>query len=458
MDASHALAAHAAAATFEHLPAAVVEATRRFVLSTLGSAIAGTGVRGCEPVFEQLAAWGGAAECTVLGAQVRLPAPHAALLNAIYAQQSDFDDVHDRALTRPYSIVVPVALAVAEQRGDISGRAFLAAVAVGADVTCRLGKAARAETMDWTRPTTLGVMGSAVAAAKLLGIDAGGIHHALGIAYSQVAGTSQAMIDRAMVKRVHPGFAARGAVTAAYLAARGLTAPDSPLEGPYGYFAMYERGRLDRAALLDDLGENYTGVEVTLKAYPSAGFVHASTDAALALVHRHGVRPDQIAAIRLLVTPLAYDLGARPFPPQQGSIGVAAFASVVYGAVTALLHGAVTLRNYGEEALLDPRVLRLARLTTVEVLRDAGRQYLAPATVEVKTTEGALHRETVTTVRGHPDCPMSWDEVVAKFRDCCAFGRPPLDRARQDALVDRVATLQDVGDMRALAVLLAAGG
>lgn len=456
MDASHTLAEHAATAAFERLPKAVVETTRRFVLNTLGSAIAGTGVRGCEPVYEQFVAWGGAPECTVVGAPIRLPAPHAALLNAIYAQQSDFDDVHDCALTRPYSIVVPVALAVAEQQGA-SGAAFLTAVAVGVDVTCRLGLAARAETMDWTRPTTLGTMGSAVAAAKLLGLDAAGIHHALGIAYSQVAGTSQAMIDRALVKRVHPGFSARAGVTAAYLAGRGITGPVSPLEGPYGYFAMYERGRCDRAALLDRLGEHYTGVEVTLKAYPSAGFVHAATDAALALVRRQGIRSDEVQAIRLWVTLLAYDLGARSFPPEQGSVGVAAFASVVYGVVTALIHGTVTLRNYTEEATSDPRVLRLVRLTTVEVLPNTGRQYLAPATLEVTTTAGAVYRETVTTVRGHPDNPLSWDDVVAKFRDCCAFGNPPLVQARQDALIDHVAALEELDDVRTLAVLLGAG-
>lgn len=456
MDAAANLAENAAAATFDRLPAAVVEATKRFTLSTLGSAIAGSAVRGCEPIVQLFAEWGGRPESTVIGAAERVPAPHAAFLNAMHVQASDFDDVHDGALVRPYSIVVPAALATAQRIGRVSGREYITAVAVGVDVTCRLGRAAQAGVMNWTRPSTLGVFGAAAAAARLLGLDSARTLDALGIAYSQVAGTSQAMIDRAMVKRVHPGFAARAGVTAALFAQRGITGPVHPLEGQYGYFSLYEGGHYDRALLLERLGTHWCGVEVTLKAYPSAGFVHAPTDGALTLAARHDIRPEQVRAIRLWVTPLAFDLGARPYPPEQGSVGVAAFASVAYGVATALLHRSVTLANYTEQAVVDPRALRLVALTSIEVQPGAEGRYLTPATIEIATADGACHRETVTAVRGHPDRPLTWEEVVAKFRDCCAFGAPPVDRPRREAVVTRVAALERLDDVGKLVAALGA--
>ena len=47
--------------------------------------------------------------------------------------------------------------------------------------------------------------------------------------------------------------AARGAVTAAFLAQDGVTGPFRPLEGEAGLFNFFERGEFDLAPLMDDL-------------------------------------------------------------------------------------------------------------------------------------------------------------------------------------------------------------
>src|SRR5262249_58220444 len=81
---------------------------------------------------------------------------------------------------------------------------------------------------------------------SLLGLDVPTTRDALGIAYAQAASNMQAVHDGALVKRMHPGFGARAGITAALLAARGLTGARHVLEGPYGYLHLYERGAYRR--------------------------------------------------------------------------------------------------------------------------------------------------------------------------------------------------------------------
>jgi 2-methylcitrate dehydratase PrpD len=454
MNVASELADYAAGASFETLSAEVVETCRRFTLNTLASALAGTAMTGCEAAVELFTEWGGTPESTVLGSTIRLPAPHAAMMNAMYAQGSDFDDIHDRALVRPFSIVVPAALAVAERIGEVSGPRFITAIAVAADVICRLGLASPLGKLRWARPTTLGTFGAAVAAAKLLNLDGSRILDAIGIAYSQVAGTTQPMIDRALVKRLQPGFAARAGVTAALLAERGISGPANSLSGQNGYFNLYEGGRFEAARITDRLGERNHCVDVGIKPYPCAAEVHGVIDATLAIVARHRISPERIEAIRVCVTPLVFDLGARPYPPADGSVAVAAFVSVGYAVATAIVHGSVGVANYSESAVVDPRALRLVTLTTAEATQGTGSQYFTPATVEIKMSDGQVHRETVTTVRGHPENPMTWDELVSKFRDCCGFAKPAMDSTDVRAIIECVDGLDGIADMRQLARLL----
>ena len=455
MDVAAELADHVAALRFESFSAELVPKIRAFTLSTLAGALAGTAVAGSQPIVEVFAELSGKRESTVLGLPVRVAAPEAALLNAMYAQAADFDDIHDRALVRPFSIAVPAALAMAERIGGVSGRDFITAISAAVDVTVRLGLAAPLTTLRWARPSTLGTFGAAVAAAKLLGLDGARTLDALGIAYSQAAGTTQAMKDGAVIKRVQPGFAARAGVTSAILAEHGVTGPANALEGQNGYFNMYEGGRYERSRITERLGTYNYAAEVAFKPYPCAAEVHGVLDATLALVREHTIVADDVRAIRIQVPPLVQDLGGRPYPPANGSVVGAALASVRYGAATAIVNGEVGLRNYSQAAVVDPRTLALVELTEVESAPVTGAQYFTPATVEITTTARQTFRKTVTTVHGHADDPLEWPEIVDKFRACATSAMPPIDSARQDSVIERVDALEELPDVGDIARLLA---
>jgi len=456
MDVAAELADHVAAMRFDDLSPDLVRTIRSFTLSTLAGALAGTAVAGSQPIVDVFAEWACKRESTALGLPYRMAAPEAALLNAMYAQAADFDDIHDRALVRPYSIAVPAALAMAERIGSVSGRDYITALAAAVDVTVRIGLAAPLTTLRWSRPSTLGTFGAAVAGAKLLALDGARTLDAIGIAYSQAAGNTQAMIDGALIKRLQPGFAARAGVIAAILAQRGVTGAANALEGQNGYFNLYEGGRYERQRITERLGSyNYAG-EVAFKPYPCAAEVHGVIDAALALVREYDIEADRVTAIRISVPPLVHDLGGRAYPPTDGSILGAALASVRYGAATAIVHRAVGLANYNDAAVADPRVLALIERIQVENSNVTGASYFTPATVEIATTDGPALRKTVSIVHGHADDPLSWTEIADKFRACASCGVPPVDVARQDRVIALIETLEHLRDVGEIARLLVA--
>jgi 2-methylcitrate dehydratase PrpD len=119
---------------------------------------------------------------------------------------------------------------VAEAR-DASGREFLLALLAGLEVEIKLGGAAAPVHYDagWHPTATLGIFGAAVAGAKALGLDRRGIAAAMGLAASCAAGLRENF--GTMTKPLHVGFAARNGLECAHLAASGVTAAASALDG-----------------------------------------------------------------------------------------------------------------------------------------------------------------------------------------------------------------------------------
>src|SRR3954471_5638985 len=95
-DLANDLASHAANARYADLPKQVVDATKKFILDTLGTALAGSNALGCQPVAHYFCEQGGSKQSTVwaFGGH-RIPAANAALVNSMLAHAIEFDDTHD---------------------------------------------------------------------------------------------------------------------------------------------------------------------------------------------------------------------------------------------------------------------------------------------------------------------------------------------------------------------------
>jgi 2-methylcitrate dehydratase PrpD len=144
----------------------------------------------------RLARWEAGGSATGLVGRRRFSPPSAALANGAAAHALDYDDVHDAARVHSGCVMLPALLATAEDAGGASGRDFLLAFAIGAELHARLGLAChRSLAAGWHPTTVFGPLAASLAAGRLLGLDPGRLRDALGIAFHQAGGSAQSAYD-----------------------------------------------------------------------------------------------------------------------------------------------------------------------------------------------------------------------------------------------------------------------
>ncbi len=439
-----ALAQWAAGLRYEDLPPAAVAQAKRLMLDTLAVAWAGTGADGVAPVRALALAQQGRPESVLWAFGERLPAPQAAFINGMTAAALDFDSVHDEATVHADIVVLPAVLALAE-RGRLSGREMLAAYVAGDEILVRLGLAVQ-RNPGWFYTSVLGVFAAAAAAGRALRLDARGIQAAMGVALSRAAGTQQPLIERSLTKRLQSAFAARDGVEAALLAQAGVSAPADLFAGQCGFEALYTG--LDEAIVLAGLGREYRFTSLTLKKYASCFCNHAPIEAALELVRRGGLRADDVADVRVRISPFMARLVGAPFAPGDNS-QVSAQFSVQYSVASALARGRFSADDIHPDAVADPVVQALAQRIRVDVDPVQPGKF-APATVTLRTRAGAELVATATELPGTPSHPMTDASLRDKAMVCFLSGARPLaagEAGRLMATIDRVETLTDMQDL-----------
>ncbi|MEW2359489.1 MmgE/PrpD family protein [Spirillospora sp. NPDC029432] len=422
------LAEFAAGVRDRGLPAELRADAARRVLDVLGNSLAATSERPAEAVGALVAEWGGNGRATAIGAGGRLPEPSAALLNGTLAHSLDFDDTHLPSVLHPSASVVPAALAVAESRGA-TGAALLDAIGAGIEIAVRVGMAGYDERLGNSvfferglhATAICGALGGAAAGAMLSGLPAGGIADAMGIASSMGSGLLEANRTGGTVKRIHCGWAAHAAVTAAGLARTGITGPPTVLEGRFGLLQAFCGDQADPEAMTRGLGEDWELPGIFFKPYPCNHFTHAGIDAALRLRARN-VDPAEIESIELgAPTAVLRTIGEPREDKIRPKSGYHAAFSGPYTVAAALLGGGglgLFHEDFTDAAAADPARLELA--AKVRCVPDARCDEIFPhqfpAVLRVRMRGGELLEERVDNNRGGPGNPLSAEELATKFR------------------------------------------
>lgn len=409
------------------VPADVAAAVRLHVLDTVGVAIAAIPLDTSQAVIAMMREQGGAPQSSVFGGGPRLPMASAAFANGVLAHSLDYDDTHLPSILHPSASVVPAAFAVAEHAGADAG-AFADAVAAGIEVCIRTGMAGydatRRQSMFFERgqhaTSICGALGAAAASARLLGLDADGIAHALGIAVSMGSGVLEGNRAGGTVKRMHCGWAAHAGVTAALLAARGITGAPTAFEGRFGFYQAWLSGEFDDTPLHAP-GE-WEIRRLHFKPYPANHFTHAAIDAAITL-RDAGLKPDDVESIRVCVAaPTVRTIGEPKGAKRAPATGYQAQFSGPY-TVAAALHGGgglgLGLDDFTDALAADPD--RRALMQRIEIVADPECDAIYPdefpAIVRVRTRDGRDLEAKVVQNRGGPGRPLTEDEVARKFRD-----------------------------------------
>jgi 2-methylcitrate dehydratase PrpD len=355
----------------------------------------------------------------VIGTNMCAEAPFAALANGTAAHSLELDDVVNAASLHPAVTIMSTALSAACLSG-CSGRELLEGIIAGYELTIKLGVALDpvAHYKRGFHPTgTCGTLGSALAAAKILKLDADGIARAVGIAGSQAAGSMEYSVDGSFTKRFHAGWASHSGLIAALLAREGFTGPISIIEGSQGFLHAYSSGS-DSKKVLAGWGDPYEVMKTSIKPYACCRYQQGSIDCILEIIKKNKLTEANIKKVEVSILKAGFALVAEPKDIKQNPQNILdAQFSMPFGAAIAIIHGSASLDQYNQENITSPKVKNLMhRVLCIEnpkIEKEFPRKW--PAQVEIVTLDGRSYQYGIEYPKGDPENPLSRDEIIEKF-------------------------------------------
>lgn len=460
MDAAVILASNIVNTKYEDIPAEALEMSKKLTLDILATAIAGSTAVGCRELVGLIKEWGGTEESTIIAYGCKVPAPNAAQANATMSHALEYDDTHDVTTLHVSTTVVPTALAMAERKGKLSGKEFLSAVTSGLDLSLRMSGATKPKTGlfydGWWNTSLYGYFSAAATAGKILGLDEEKMVNAFGIAYEQASGTIQCAFESALTKRMCPGFAARGGTVSALMAERGITGARNSLQGKAGLYTIFFSGGCDLDFLTSDLGKRFEGVNISFKPYPCCRLNHHFIDAALTLMKRHTLKPQDIAEVTAFVGQMVYDFICTPLKVKRKPRTVIdAQFSLPWAVATAIVRGKVLIEDFTAKAIKDATVIGMAHKVTPKLDDDlTGVRMIEPAIVEIRTNDGEVFSERVDFPYGSPQNPVDWEYIADKLRDCSLYAAKPIAKSNLEEVIEMVKHLEESDNVSSIIRLL----
>ncbi|MDR1573588.1 MAG: MmgE/PrpD family protein [Clostridiales Family XIII bacterium] len=442
---SEQIAAYYEGADQDAIPADVVYHAKECVLDYLGCAIGGASLESTQIVKKSLIPKDCTGPCSVVLNETA-PAEKAAFINAAAAHGLEMDDSNPHMGGHPAAPIISAALAIAEER-DASGLDFLRAVIWGYDLMARVALAAVPDTCferGWHPTAIFGIFGATVAASILRKMNAQQIVNALGVAGGFAAGNLECYADNSLTKRLNPGHAAYGAVTASSLAECGYVGPRWIFEGSCGFLHAYSDNAAP-ARMLESLDySEYPLLYTAFKPYASCRYTHSPIDSTLKIRNTHGVKPEDVEKIVVDVVSMAVRAVVEPKELKYNPNNIAgAQFSLPYTVACAMLFGAVSVEQFTEELLCD-KALK-AMMDKVEMLHTGKMDKYLPlvfaANVTVRTKDGKEYTELTTSAKGDPETPVTAEELKEKF---LSLAKINTDEAHALRIYDAVFRLEDI--------------
>jgi 2-methylcitrate dehydratase PrpD len=438
-DLTRTLAERAAGLDWDDLPAPVRELARQCVLDYLGCAVAGAADPLVGMLLDEMAEAGGTAQASVIGHNARLPALAAALVNGAAGHALDYDDVNLAMPGHPSVAILPGLLTLAELKGS-SGREVITAFVAGYETACRIGVALQPGhyAVGFHSTGTIGSFGSAVACARLLGLDAEATAVALGIAGTQAAGLKSQF--GTMCKPFHAGKASQNGLLAARLAARGFSSRADLIECDQGFAETHGPDFSPEAALAAPANGFHLFANL-FKYHAACYMTHAPIECARQVRRDHVPTPDAIAAVTLRLDAGCDRICNIPAPVDglQSKFSLRQTVAMALAGVDTASLGA-----YGEKNARDPELIRLREMVALD-FREGWSSTLA----EIDVTLANGKRVSARHDAGIPaaDIAEQGERLAAKFD---ALVEPVLGPPRARELRQMVAGLDGLNDIGSL--------
>jgi len=434
---------------FESLPENVVAEAKRRLLDAFACAAGALGEDApgiARTVANSLGSSGG----TRLIGGGFAPPDWAAFANGVHIRYLDCNDTY-LSLEPAHPSDNWAAVMAAGQLAGANGRDWITAAAVAYEVQCRLCDAASIRARGWDH-TTYGSLSSALAASKLLGLDALQTRHALGIAGT--TGTALRLTragELSMWKGCAFAHAARNGVYAALLARAGMTGPAPLFEGDMGFFQQVS-GQFELAQLGGPTADDWMLPKTSIKFVPAEYHSQSAIAAAFEL-RSHIADARSIQAIRIDTFRTAVEIIGQDPEKWRPKTRETADHSLPYCTAVALIDGEVSARQFSEDRLRDPALLELVAQTAVieDPALTAGYPAGIPNRVTVTLNDGTQLTSEVSFPPGHDKNPLSNAQLATKFH---GLVDPALGNERANLIWDRLSQLeQDPAPHEAIALL-----
>ncbi|MFD5179874.1 MmgE/PrpD family protein [Nocardia sp. NPDC058379] len=410
---------------YDSIPADALAGARRLMQDQLALQIGSASLDWSRATLELTKASHAPGSAHVTASGDEMSAADAAFVNATYGHGFEYDDAHRSSSSHPGSAVVSAAIAVGEELGSSMAEVITGIVA-GYEVYTRIGILAAPQLLErgFHPHGLLSTFGAAAVVAKMRGFDLERTAHALSIAMSHSAGTTEYTSSGGSVKRLHSGIGTRNGIRAAEMAAAGITGPTTFLSGRKGFYRSFVGRPVDDAAAAALFAPDAT-FEITrvwIKPYCCCGINHAYIDGAQQLTARAG----EIDTIRLGIQSggdvVIGNQNANAYAPQiiehlQYSLPFQ-FALAILGRG----NGFRTHHDYMAGRLdlsAGSEVATMARRVKIEVDPALDAEYPGRWIADITVTyrDGSTGHVFVDNPRGTAENPMSQADLDAKFRE-----------------------------------------
>jgi 2-methylcitrate dehydratase PrpD len=445
---------------YEDTPEEIVDYVKRLILDTLGLAIGGSAAETIPELVELVKGWGGKQESSILVYGGKVPAPNAAFVLGPMIRVLDMGDTHPAA-AHLCEHIIPSLLATLGVKDSVTGKEFIEAFIVAAEVGARIGDASFALPGGVENPTDSDLwaarfpnpadIASVLGVARLLNLDEKTTHAALGIQYWAVGARSGDLPGTLMMRYQH-AFLCQSAIYAVLLAQRGVTGPTHIFGGPDGYLALFYPWKNDVRLLTEDLGKRWSFGATSIKKYMGCFFTQAAATAMEELRKEYAIQSQDIVTLEVTQSFGGYNIVSTREECWNPRTAPDAQFSMPYVLATMAVHGKVFVDDFTPDALARTDTREM--MSRIKIKVDDKLPHFG-AIVKVILGDGREYTKRVDFPKGHPiHNPMNWEDVIYKFKGLLTFSKKPIPDRNAEQVIQMVRNLEDCEDVNTIVGLL----
>ena len=404
--------------SYDDLSEEVIDETKKRLLDSIAIAIGAIGAKPIEILQDTVLELDQAGSTSIWGSNEKTSPPLATALNGGMVRYLDFMDAYllSGEVPHPSNNIAPSV--VAGEYNNTTGEELITSIGIAYEIHYQLGKHAPLMDRGWDHGTYV-CFASAAGTGVLFDLKIDKLTNAIGIAG---AGHNALRVTRTgditMWKGLSASNAGRNAIYAVMLANNGMEGPTNVFEGQKGW----------KQVISGPFEVEYTACEAVTKTmtkkYMAGTVAQTQLDGLANLLKREAIDGQDIERIDVDTYKRAkVIMGGTGKESESGNRHEVnnreqADHSLPYTMAALALDGELGDDQYELDRIQSDDVQSLLKRIHIHEDPELTKRYEngeMPAIIHVQTTDGGEYKIEKPYFEGHPQTPMSWDQLVEKF-------------------------------------------